>query len=76
MKKDNWDFHIQRPIPPPANGNISLDRLIKARTIAAQIILLHGDQYEPIFDRLDREITELENANNKRNRLLKFAAGH
>ncbi|PKR54262.1 hypothetical protein [Thalassospira marina] len=75
MKKDHWEYQIKHTIPPPANGNISLERLINARRVAAQMILKYGDQYEPIFDRLDREITEMENDKNKRDRLLRFAAG-
>lgn len=44
-----YDFKMTVNEPP-------LDRIIQARNKCAQIIMSHGEQFLPIFERLEKEI--------------------
>lgn len=48
---------------------LNLDRLYKAAAIAAELVTRFGDDYWPVFERIDRE---LEARRSRKSRLEKF----
>ena len=52
------------------NAAINLDRLYKAAAIAAELVTRFGDDYWPVFERIDRE---LEARRSRKLRLEKFS---
>lgn len=47
---------VKSIIPKTEIQEISLETMVQARNKCARIIALHGEQYLPIFERLEKEI--------------------
>lgn len=59
---------------PPAAGPLTLGELRHARALAARAVLLYGDAYMPIYERLDAEVKAREGRETARDRLRAVAA--
>ncbi len=55
-------------------GPPTLDELERFRRLAAKIVLEHGEQYLPVFKRLDVECARARDSDDVLNRVRKIAA--
>jgi hypothetical protein len=58
----------------PAQGPLDLEELRHARALAARAVLLYGDDYMPVYGRLDAEVKARESREAVRDRLRAVAA--
>ncbi|WP_414832155.1 hypothetical protein [Afifella sp. YEN Y35] len=68
------DLLATRRRPPQARGEPGLAELTRARALAASLVLRHGEELLPIFDRLDRECAALEKREDALDRVRAIAA--
>ncbi|WP_128292045.1 hypothetical protein [Afifella aestuarii] len=66
------DLLATRRRAPQARGGLA--ELTRARALAASLVLRHGEELLPIFDRLDRECAALEKREDALDRVRAIAA--
>jgi len=57
-----------------AGDEVSSEDLMTAYEAAARLVAAHGDDYLPLFERLDAELQSLEEKERARSRALEVAA--
>ena len=56
------------------NNELTLERVIRAKKLAAKIVAAHGDAYLPYFTRMEREVEKLSKKKEAFERAMEIAS--